>query len=952
MSSTANSCHGDPARILIVDDHPNTASMLARALERFDNNLSVTTAHSGEEAFELIQENIVDVLITDFLLPGISGLELIRKFRREASTGPEYIILITAYGSSKLTEAVRCLQINDYLVKPVSPEKIVSIVCKAIEGMQTPSPSPPEKIATRQYKILVADDNQDNVRLLTKRLSQDGYQFITAANGEDVLTRLRAEPIDLVLLDVNMPKKDGFEVLAEMRADLQLQHTPVIMITAARIDARDIRTGLTLGADDYLTKPLDWRELIARVRTKLRVKQFEDTLRRRNYQLSLLPEIGQDLSARTDVDEIADLLMDRTALALDAAAAYLASTSQNGEISHKLHLSRDFTPHIWNEIKAQLKAADFFSDVIDERVGFVVNDALDDSRWPGGFNKVIRSAIAVPLLGQREVIGVLTLIHEQPGHFNEESLTFLRAIASQAAIAIEDAQLYTIERKRANELVALNKLTQELSLVTHSGDLFEKFLRSIHESLGYRLVVIWEVVGDEHRLTFQAGDEIDLSGLDLAFVTEQVIKENKAVILFEDSTQVDDSSMLDNAQIQGSISAVAVPIFADGDLSHVLAVYSEDHKAFQESDRVVLEMLAAQMSATLERIRLFESVEQEQHRLAAVLHAAADAILVLDRDGNLQMLNPAAHQLFTDVDTKIGRPLPVDRGYDNLIELLAKARESGRAEKVEIAWPDERTFAVLLTPIEEGGQVAVLHDVSYFIDLERVKNEFIATVSHDLKSPIGAVLGFSDLMEKAGPLNDDQKDFVNRIKNASTQMHGLVLNMLELIRIDLGVELRSELFDVQDLLISVTHDLQVQAQARDQKISLTLPEGRPQALGVVSRLRQVMYNLIGNAIKYSSAGGQITVQSEQQDSCVWIKVCDTGFGIPPEDLPFIFDKFCRVYMEETKDIEGNGLGLAIVKAIVEQHGGEVTVESILGKGSCFSFSLPMAPIQNKIAHLV
>jgi len=204
------------------------------------------------------------------------------------------------------------------------------------------------------------------------------------------------------------------------------------------------------------------------------------------------------------------------------------------------------------------------------------------------------------------------------------------------------------------------------------------------------------------------------------------------------------------------------------------------------------------------------------------------------------------------------------------------------------------------------------------------------------------VLGFSDLMEKAGPLNDDQKDFVNRIKNASTQMHELVINMLELIRIDLGVELNIEPFDLHDLLASVAHDLQVQAQAKDQRISLNLPEGRPQALGVVSRLRQVMYNLIGNAIKYTPAGGQITLDAEQQDSCVWIKVCDTGFGIPPEDLPFLFDKFYRVYMEETKDIEGNGLGLAIVKAIVEQHGGEVAVESTLGEGSCFSFNLPLA----------
>jgi len=935
------------SHVLIVDDHPNTASMLARALERFDEDIIVTTAHSGEDAFKQIQENIVDVLITDFLLPGMSGLELIRKFRRDISTGPEYVILITAYGSSKLTEAVRYLQINDYLVKPISPEKIVYIVSQAIKGMQSASPSLPEEATTRQYRLLVADDNPDNVRLLTKRLGQEGYHFITAVDGEDVLEKLRVEEIDLVLLDINMPKKDGFEVLAEIRSDPQLQYTPVILITAARLDSRDVRAGLSLGADDYITKPLDWRELIARVRTKLRVKQFEDSLRRRNSQLSLLPEIGQDLSARTNVEEIADLLLDRTALALDAAAAHLVTTKHTGELAHKLHKNRDFLRRDWDEIQEQLKAADFFTNVMEERVGFVVDDMLDDSLWPSEFNEAVKSAIAVPLLGQREVIGVLTLIHEEPDHFDDVSLTFLRAIASQAAIAIEDAQLYTVERKRANELVALNQLTSELSLFDSSEQLCKEFPQSIHEALGYQLVTLWANEGDELQLYSQGGSVDEFSQTALTFAPQQTSEKGSSTILTSKTSEQDSSADEDydagepsQAQMP---SSVAVPLFGDGQqVSLVLAVHSLDSDTFQDSDVVVLELLASQVSASLERLRLFENVEQEQNRLSAVLQAAADAILVLDMDANLQLLNPAGRQLFTDVETKIGKPLPVGRGYDDLIDLLVQARESGRAETSEIAWPDGRTFSVQLTPIENGGQVAILHDVSNFKDLERIKNEFIATASHDLKNPIGAVLGFSDLMEKAGPLNEDQREFVVRIKSATNQMHDLVLNMLELIRIDLGAELNIEPFDLQKLLSSVGHDMEAQSHAKEQEFELTLPKGRLQVLGVDPRLRQVLTNLIGNAIKYTPHGGQITVETELEKTMVWIKVRDTGFGIPEEDLEHIFEKFYRVYTDKTRDIEGNGLGLAIVKAIVELHGGQVTVESTLGEGSCFSFSLPLA----------
>jgi len=933
------------AHVLVVDDHPNTASMLARALGRSEKNLEVSVAHSGEEAFTIMEDSIVDVLITDFLLPGISGLELIRKIRRDLSTGPEYIILITAYGSMKLTEAVRFLKINEYLLKPVTPDTIVNIIGNVIEGLQATVPVFSEGTSSRQFNILVADDNDDNLRLVTKNLGQDGYQFITASDGESVLTKLRTEAVDLLLLDINMPKKDGFEVLAEMRADPQLQYIPVIVLSAARIDSSDIRTGLSLGADDYITKPLDWRELIARVRTKLRVKQFEDSLRRRNHQLSLLPEIGQDLSARTDLNEIAELLLDRTSMALDAAAAHLALII-DGEFEHRLYSNRDFTSENWDEIQKQFCQSKIFTHVFDRRVGTVVEDAHSDILWKSDINPYIKSILCLPLLGQRDVIGVLTLAHEQGDHFNEETLTFLRAIASQAAIAIEDAQLYTMERKRANELAALNQLTQKLSSVTRSDELFDNFSQAIHDELHYPLVTLWDINNNQPNLIIEVGSSAEINFEQLAECPTQVLKKKGAVLHSRNgrrpSTDTDHQDELENAETaRKSTSSIAVPIYADEAISHILAVYGLQQVCLGESDFVVLEMLASQISAALERIRLFESVEQEQHRISAVLQAAADAILVFDRDGLLQLMNPAAHKLFTDVETQIGRGLPDNRGYDDLIEMLSKARLSGIAEKSKILWPDQRTFAVLITPIEEGGQVVVLHDVSHYVDLERVKNEFIATVSHDLKSPIGAVLGFSDLMEKAGPLNDKQKDFVGRIRDASARMHELVINMLDLIRIDLGVELTLVPFDLHNILSSVTHDLRAQARAKDQEIQLDLPEGRPQVLGSVSRLRQVLYNLIGNAIKYTPNGGQISLHVDQEESKVWVCITDTGYGIPPEDIPFIFDKFYRVDLDNTKDIDGNGLGLAIVKAIVEQHHGEVAVESTLGEGSIFRFSLSL-----------
>jgi signal transduction histidine kinase len=208
-------------------------------------------------------------------------------------------------------------------------------------------------------------------------------------------------------------------------------------------------------------------------------------------------------------------------------------------------------------------------------------------------------------------------------------------------------------------------------------------------------------------------------------------------------------------------------------------------------------------------------------------------------------------------------------------------------------------------------------------------------------------LGYSDLLGKAGPLNDMQKEFVNYLKRASNQMYELVLNMLELARIDLNTGLNIQAVNFQDLLVNLSDEFQTQARDKGHKLIFDYSENHPKVKIDQPRIRQVLQNLIGNAIKYTPNEGIITVSTELDRSLIWIHVRDNGLGIPEEDLPHIFEKFYRVDADDRMDIQGNGLGLAIVKAIVEQHGGNIKVSSKLGQGSCFSFSLPIVkePIQ-------
>jgi signal transduction histidine kinase len=280
-----------------------------------------------------------------------------------------------------------------------------------------------------------------------------------------------------------------------------------------------------------------------------------------------------------------------------------------------------------------------------------------------------------------------------------------------------------------------------------------------------------------------------------------------------------------------------------------------------------------------------------------------------------------------------------------LIEFLEEACTSGNSKTEEITWTDERVFTALFTPLEKGGCIVLLHDISHFKTLERVKNEFISTASHDLKNPIATVLGFSQLLSQAGPLNEQQAGFVNYIQLAANRMHELVQNLLNLAKMDMGVEFRQESVDVNALSAEITDEFQPQAEAKAQMLNLKKAKGQPQVQGDSLQLRQVLRNLVGNAIKYTPVGGSISLSIEEADDGIIVHVKDTGYGIPAEDLPFIFDRFYRVRNEAVKDIEGNGLGLAIVKSIIEKHGGQISVESEPGKGSVSHLLYRLVPIE-------
>jgi signal transduction histidine kinase len=238
------------------------------------------------------------------------------------------------------------------------------------------------------------------------------------------------------------------------------------------------------------------------------------------------------------------------------------------------------------------------------------------------------------------------------------------------------------------------------------------------------------------------------------------------------------------------------------------------------------------------------------------------------------------------------------------------------------------------------GQVCVLRDVTHFKELDLMKSEFVATVSHDLRAPLTFMRGYATMMPMVGPLNEKQQEFATKIITGIEQMTRLIDDLLDLGRIEAGVGLAREACQLDEIVHGIVDTIKPAAMAKGLTLTVDVPQNLPILSGDATLLRQAISNLVDNAIKYTPSGGQVRVIVSTEPDKFRLAVADTGLGIAPADQAHLFQKFFRVKQRGSTQVKGSGLGLAIVKSIVERHGGRVWVDSRLGKGSTFYLELP------------
>lgn len=372
--------------------------------------------------------------------------------------------------------------------------------------------------------------------------------------------------------------------------------------------------------------------------------------------------------------------------------------------------------------------------------------------------------------------------------------------------------------------------------------------------------------------------------------------------------------------------------------------------------------LARALNDTASRLSTtISSLSDERNRSAAILRSMAEAIAVIDGDEKITFCNEAFARIWNlDSESKIARPAVSVIRHPDVLEAIRSAL-GGKEARGELSLGSAQarhfsvTAATIFSSAEDAadskmqriasGAVLVLHDITDIRRVEQIRKDFVANVSHELRTPLTAIQGFAETLLNGG-LEDQQNNrrFIEIIRNHASRLARLTEDLLELSKIEAGkLPINLQTVDVTDLFAPVVDSARDIAAKKGVSVNfISPPVGFATVRADALLLREVLRNLLDNAVQYTPSNGSVEVSAKLDGSFVIVTVADTGIGIPQAEHHRIFERFYRVDAARSRDMGGTGLGLAIAKHIVEAHGGQIWVDSAVGSGSQFHFSIPLA----------
>lgn len=415
---------------------------------------------------------------------------------------------------------------------------------------------------------------------------------------------------------------------------------------------------------------------------------------------------------------------------------------------------------------------------------------------------------------------------------------------------------------------------------------------------------------------------------------------------------------------------LAVPISKDGEVLAVLVLDSPRSAAFGETELAFVSMLCERATMPLHRAMVYQETLETSTHLSQVFNNLPTGLALLDISGRVLRANPAWSLLWGTPDGNNETPFHVS--LDLVEVLLPRLQEPMRLVDfcadgqhapddthmitLHLSEPSQE-IQVLSVPTRDSlgqrtGQLWMVNDVTRERELDRLKSEFVSVVSHELRTPLTSILGFTELLLARSFSPADQRHFIQTVYDQANQLSQLVDDLLSASRMDSGrVKLNCWIVELRQIIAQLTNQL---GQLEHHRLLIRMTDPLPPVYVDRDKIKQVLFNLLTNAIKYSPDGGEIELSVQPVGDDVWlpddhpdgewllVNVQDQGIGIAPSDQPRIWERFYRVDNTNTRRIGGTGLGLGIARSLVELHGGRIWMESEPGQGSTFFFTLPVA----------
>lgn len=390
-------------------------------------------------------------------------------------------------------------------------------------------------------------------------------------------------------------------------------------------------------------------------------------------------------------------------------------------------------------------------------------------------------------------------------------------------------------------------------------------------------------------------------------------------------------------------------------------INKRDNQEFGRADLRLLAVMARQVTAVIADAQMYLRLSEEKEQLQATLQSLLSAVVMVESSGYVSLINPAARQMFgLHEHDGVGQFYSAVIPHKPIRTMLRKAVENGEETLQEIELPpiegnfEPRIFqaqTALVRGEQMGvqaiiGVVAIFNDITEIRNVERMKTAFVSTVSHELRTPLTSIKGFiSTLLQDQEEYFDKEMrhEFYEIIDSECDRLQRLIEDLLNVSRIEAGRALQMNWTQFNPVQV-VGKVLSAQRSYTDKHQLKSLSVGTiPNITGDPDKFDQIITNLVSNAMKYSPRGGKITVILSADEQWLSVAIKDEGMGIPADKLPRIFEKFERVDNRDTREVGGTGIGLFLVKHLVERHQGRVRVESEVGKGSTFSFQVPIQP---------